>query len=214
MSFELAAVDPPDAGDLVRQVDFPSMQEGPLYRIMFPDSSTLAVDQREEIVQWYISGLEETLLRGKEKFQQIRMQDGTPIGFCGWMLDRAEQSEAQPVRPRRHNLLPETLDLQAWGQVSADLRAERERCLAGLQNVCRLTFMGVHPDHQRQGAGSLLMQWFCEQVDRSQRFAFVMASPAGIRLYEKFGFKTVGVVSSQKGHFTSMLRRPRGVFTT
>ena len=34
-----------------------------------------------------------------------------------------------------------------------------------------------------------------------------MASPAGVRLYGKFGFKDVGTVNTIHGTFTSMLRQ-------
>lgn len=52
----------------------------------------------------------------------------------------------------------------------------------------------------------MLMDWFCHSVDEKKLVAFVMSSPAGVRLYYKFGFKAVGVVETEHGNFTSMLR--------
>lgn len=66
--------------------------------------------------------------------------------------------------------------------------------------------MAVDPSYQRQGVGSTLMEMFCRIVDENALDAFVMSSPAGIRLYSKFGFKAVGVVETNQGNFTSMLR--------
>lgn len=66
--------------------------------------------------------------------------------------------------------------------------------------------MSVTPEYQRQGVGSTLMERFCRHVDENALDAFVMASPAGACLYSKFGFKAVGVVETEKGNFTSMLR--------
>ena len=66
--------------------------------------------------------------------------------------------------------------------------------------------MAVDPNYQRQGVGSLLMKVFCHRVDDDQLDAFVLSSPAGVRLYTKFGFKPVGVVETKCGNFTSMLR--------
>lgn len=37
-----------------------------------------------------------------------------------------------------------------------------------------------------------------------------MAAPAGVRLYTKFEFHTVCVVSTQEGQITGMVRSPRG----
>ncbi|KAI0530105.1 hypothetical protein GGR58DRAFT_508820 [Xylaria digitata] len=201
MTFELTAVDLADAADLVKQVDFPAMRDGPLYRLMFPDPSTLPGDQREAILQWYIAGLEEALMKEKQNFRQIRTQEGIPVGFCGWTLYGPHPSEARPVPPqlpRPQNPLPETLNFQAWHRASTDLRAERERALAGL----------------RSGLGSLLLQCLCGEFDRSQRFAYVLAAPAGVQLYTKFGFQTVGVVSTLGGPIMSMLRQPRGAQDT
>lgn len=57
-----------------------------------------------------------------------------------------------------------------------------------------ITFMAVDPDHQRQGVGSMLINMFCHYVDGIALDAFVMSSPAGVRLYSKFGFEAVGSV--------------------
>ncbi|KAJ6120162.1 hypothetical protein N7523_004442 [Penicillium sp. IBT 18751x] len=69
-----------------------------------------------------------------------------------------------------------------------------------------IIFMAVDPAHQRQGVGSTLLKMFCDFVDANALDVFVMSSPAGIRLYSKFGFKAVGVVETAEGSFTSMLR--------
>lgn len=66
--------------------------------------------------------------------------------------------------------------------------------------------MAVDPSHQRQGIGSALLEMFCRVVDEHALDAFVSSSPAGIRLYSKFGFKAVDVVETSQGTFTSMLR--------
>ena len=54
--------------------------------------------------------------------------------------------------------------------------------------------ISVDPAYQRQGVGSMLMQWGCEEVDRSERDVFVLVSLAVVRLYAKFDFKVVGEV--------------------
>ena len=40
---------------------------------------------------------------------------------------------------------------------------------------------------------------------------FLLASPAGIRLYEKFGFRALSSVEVKGDKFTSMLRTPDGI---
>lgn len=66
--------------------------------------------------------------------------------------------------------------------------------------------MAVDPSCQRQGVGSTLMEMLCRIVDENALDAFVLSSPAGTLLYSRFGFKAVGVVETNQGSFTSMLR--------
>jgi predicted acetyltransferase len=72
--------------------------------------------------------------------------------------------------------------------------------------------MSVNPDYQRQGVDSMLMQLVCDEADRNDLDAFVISSPAGVRLYAKFGFKEAGAVETIHGKCTSMLRKARSTF--
>lgn len=128
--------------------------------------------------------------------------------------------------------LPEALDVSAWLKVSAALKKERYRAIGQLGNVCRtlqlapalmivaanscvnmlycvgITIMSICPEYQRHGLGSTLMQHICEDIDRRDRYGYVLASPAGVSLYSKFGFEAVGQVDTPYGPITSMLRKP------
>ena len=229
MEVSIAAIDVLDAEDIVREINLPAMQHGPLYRLMFPPWADMTEAQQNEIIQWYAEGLRDALRRQTYNFIQICATDDTPLGFCGWAMEHGwhagiKQSTVQPGQGQR--LLPKTLDLAAWISVSKDLRRERERVLMGLDEVCResllqhklsstnrvlpgLTFMSVHPDHQRQGLGSKILEQVCSEIDRLGWPVFVMASPAGVQLYAKFGFDVVGRVETSEGAFTSMLRQSR-----
>ncbi|KAI5867563.1 acyl-CoA N-acyltransferase [Durotheca rogersii] len=213
MEATIATVQIPDAERIVRRIDLPAMQHGPLYRLMFPPWADMTEAQQTEIVQWYAEGLRDALRRQTDKFLQICATDGTPLGFCGWAMENRRHTVTKSGNPVQHaqgrRLVPETLELSAWLSISRDLRKERERVLIGLGEVCRLTFMSVHPDHQRQGLGSKMLERVCEEIDRLGWPAFVMASPAGVRLYAKFGFDIVGRVETSEGEFTSMLRQSR-----
>lgn len=115
------------------------------------------------------------------------------------------------------------LDMVAWLSVSNRLREERRRILQSYQgnSICRITSLdvltacspllgitslAVDPDYQRRGVGSMLIKMFCYYVDENALDAFVLSSPAGVRLYSKFCFRAVGVVETEQGTFTSMLR--------
>lgn len=72
--------------------------------------------------------------------------------------------------------------------------------------ITGLTMLSVDPRYQRQGIGSMLLKWGCEEADAHGRGSFLMASPAGMALYTKFGFKAVGDVHTSTGTFTSVFR--------
>lgn len=165
------------------------------------------------------------------------MPHQVPVGFCGWeIMDRTRQpAESSPntnpvaldesrengndsptntttktTAPKQRRSLPETLDFDGWIALSNNLRTERQRVLKDLTNVCRLTMLSVHPDFQKQGIGSLMMQRICEETDQSPgRSGYVLAAPEGVRLYLKFGFEIVGEVETPYGNIKSMLRKPR-----
>jgi predicted N-acetyltransferase YhbS len=51
----------------------------------------------------------------------------------------------------------------------------------------------VDPDHQRRGAGAMLVQWGLDLADKLQLPAFLEASDAGKKLYTILGFEPVHV---------------------
>lgn len=67
--------------------------------------------------------------------------------------------------------------------------------------------ISVNPLYQRKGVGSLLMQWGCDEIDRNSLESYILASPVGVQLYRRFGFKRVGEVCMHGAKFTSMLRK-------
>jgi predicted N-acetyltransferase YhbS len=65
----------------------------------------------------------------------------------------------------------------------------------------------VNPRYQGQGMGSMLLRWGCDMADTDGQDTFLIASPAGILLYLKFGFNTVREIWTKGGIFTSMFRK-------
>lgn len=61
--------------------------------------------------------------------------------------------------------------------------------------------MAVKPEFQRQGVASLLIKTGCEIADRYHIKMYVIASPAGLKVYEGQGFKLVETVSTDYSQF-------------
>jgi ribosomal protein S18 acetylase RimI-like enzyme len=52
-------------------------------------------------------------------------------------------------------------------------------------------WFAVDPELQGKGVGSMLLAYFCEQVDRTAEDAYVVTTEArNIKLYERYGFST------------------------
>jgi hypothetical protein len=144
MSITFSDVDVSDAENIARYVEVPAMQNGPLYRTMFPRSDTITENGREEIIRWYADMLEDAFRDRWESFLKGCFDDGTPVGFCGWTIMERNQpqvgaNDGQTNRgPKKATWLPEAIDVDGWTAVSKALRTERSRVLNDLDNVCRM----------------------------------------------------------------------------
>ena len=58
-----------------------------------------------------------------------------------------------------------------------------------------LRMMATHPEYWRKGAGRLAMQWGVDEADRQKVAVVMFASPLGKHLYERYGFRELGVVT-------------------
>ncbi|KAL2807738.1 hypothetical protein BJX63DRAFT_425153 [Aspergillus granulosus] len=201
MELSISPVETKDVDLLVRKVEFPAHQDNPLYRLMFPRSMEQRWEQREDEIRWTIDGLLETVHQEDETLYKACGEDGSPVGLIGWTTSPGAfakgmsrdcthggpvvKSGAREVAKLkiRNSFTPPSLDVTSQSVI---------RGCPG-NGVCRITFMAVDPNNQRQGVGSTLMKIFCDYVDDNALDAL-------------FGFKAVGIVKTKQGNFTSMLR--------
>ncbi|KAJ6024006.1 acyl-CoA N-acyltransferase [Penicillium herquei] len=203
MAFTLLEVESSDAESLVRECEFPAMQDNPLQLIMFPRSQP---ETWEAEIRWMINNLQDTLALERSTSRKVCTEDGIFVGFASWTIHNTGTPRTRSTGKKDMNTNPNTLDVKAWLEVSKMLRLERERVLQDRDNIWRLTVLAVNPLYQRQGAGSRLMRWACEEADRNHRDGFVLASPAAVKLYENFGFEKEGEVKFEKGIFQIVLK--------
>ena len=57
------------------------------------------------------------------------------------------------------------------------------------------------PEHQRRGAGTMLLQWGCEAADNNGVPVYLQASLAGYQTYKKCGFEEVYTIDLDLGDF-------------
>ena len=66
--------------------------------------------------------------------------------------------------------------------------------------------MAISPQYQQRGIGSAMMRHICWEVDQNGGCAYVLSSPVGALLYQKFGFEVVKEVETPHGPIISMFR--------
>jgi predicted N-acetyltransferase YhbS len=64
-----------------------------------------------------------------------------------------------------------------------------------LLNIIVLGYLAVHPDHQRQGVASLLIESGVRAAEKMGFDIFVSGTKAGRRVYHKAGFTLLGEVT-------------------
>ncbi|QDS68092.1 hypothetical protein FKW77_010070 [Venturia effusa] len=91
------------------------------------------------------------------------------------------------------------------------------RELLGTQPHVDLEVLVTHPDHHRRGAGSMLLQWGVDEMDKLGLIGYLEASAIGNPLYERFGFEGVRELNwdtrpyggTETDIHTVMIRQPK-----
>ena len=60
-----------------------------------------------------------------------------------------------------------------------------------------LGMLACHPDYQRRGAGEMLCRWGLDKAKAEHLAVTLFASPMGVRLYRRLGFRDVGSFRTQ-----------------
>lgn len=88
----------------------------------------------------------------------------------------------------------EESDPEMWNEVFSTMNANKREVL-GQRPYYVLETLVTLPQHERRGAGSMLVRWGCERADEAGVEAFLEASPTGAPLYARFGFQRVKEVA-------------------
>jgi ribosomal protein S18 acetylase RimI-like enzyme len=75
-----------------------------------------------------------------------------------------------------------------------------------------LMVLATHPDYQRRGAGTALLDWGKQKAKEEGLKLTLFSSPQGYKLYRKMGFEEVGVTHIQVDGEEELLDLPMMVF--
>ncbi|KAF5856145.1 hypothetical protein ETB97_007828 [Aspergillus alliaceus] len=122
------------------------------------------------------------------------------IAYGKWDLDPDACGERFPPWHTESNA-------ELCNQFFGGIECQRRNLMRGRKHYY-LDMLATNPDHQRQGAASLLVQWGCALADRTGAAIYIASSDQGAGLYRKFGFSLLdGLDDTPKG-VSPMVRAP------
>ncbi|KAE9365496.1 hypothetical protein N431DRAFT_387799 [Stipitochalara longipes BDJ] len=128
----------------------------------------------------------------------VDTETGKIISAAKWCIHKEPPPESATVSQKINFDWHPDADTNAWGEEIWDFLLQGQ--LARLKKdggCCIIEMLSTHPEHQRRGAGSMLMKWGTDIADSLGLKAFVQASRQGKEhLYQKFGFV------DNEGYFT------------
>ncbi|RMZ73901.1 acyl- N-acyltransferase [Pyrenophora seminiperda CCB06] len=119
--------------------------------------------------------------------------NGKMIACAKWRINEKERTEEEAAR-----MYPEPDEKDKENQALVDFYAYLVRVrkqYMGTKPFYFLHLLVTHPDHQRRGAGAMLIEWGTQRADVAQLPCFLESSPRGKPLYEKMGFEVAEVVT-------------------
>ncbi|PMD62255.1 uncharacterized protein K444DRAFT_524117 [Hyaloscypha bicolor E] len=134
----------------------------------------------KRMVDWWLGDPTATYMK------VIDSKTGKIISAAKWHIRKEPPTEVQKSQKLHFDWLPNE-DLNDWGEEvyhslsQGQLARSKDGC-------CIIDMLSTHPEHQRRGAGSMLVKWGTDIADNLGLKAFVQASRLGKHLYESHGF--------------------------
>ncbi|KAI0146926.1 hypothetical protein GGR57DRAFT_279270 [Xylariaceae sp. FL1272] len=147
----------------------------------------------------------------------VDTETGDVVSYSKW---RFTNSDAVGVLPQQSGLpegfvaspprTPEGLDDPFAIKFTDKCRAG-EAEFVGDRPCMELKLMGTLPSFERKGAGSLMLDWATKFADEKGLVCWVVASPKGLPLYQKYGFEAkkaivMPVIDGSMYTYTCMMR--------
>ncbi|TPX08704.1 uncharacterized protein E0L32_009893 [Thyridium curvatum] len=128
------------------------------------------------------------------------------VGFNMWDLPKGEWELDEETKEGFEERAKELVGVEAYERsikcVDMELFAKVKKLMEkmaievlgeeGKDDAYYLAFLCVDPAHHRKGIGKQLMQWGVDEAASQAKDAWLVGTPAGVRLYHTCGFETVG----------------------
>ncbi|KAL3469083.1 acyl-CoA N-acyltransferase [Aspergillus californicus] len=161
--------------------------------------------EKPTVRQFWIDGLNRDLHDPDVRIVAIVDTEitGSPIiAYANWVAPRTQTPKTQNTNVPLYPEDGDDLELAAF--FFPHLKAKRERNMAG-RTCWYLAALVCHESHQRRGAGGMLMRYGLDEANRMQADVYLEASPPGVPVYKKNGFRELDRVVVLDGEFTELL---------
>ncbi|KAJ6788771.1 hypothetical protein PWT90_03322 [Aphanocladium album] len=133
--------------------------------------------------------------------------DGKVVGFSMWEEPLREGHEGESMTK---GVVPcPTLDEEAYKQLRTVSEDATIAFLGkdGSKHMWYLDYLGVDPEHQRRGIGKMLLNWGLDKAREENRDTYLIATPAGLPLYQAVGFEDLGAFMLFDTPHNGMIKR-------
>ncbi|OKL55641.1 hypothetical protein UA08_09128 [Talaromyces atroroseus] len=197
MPFKLRRASPSDVEQLT-DVFFSGFRKDAVMASCFPE--------KPSVRRFWINGLMKALSDPSVHIVAVVDTDapGEPIvAYANWVSPTTtdtdtEQDQAQPLYPDDGD------DKELAEFFFPFLKEQRAKNMGG-RKCWYLAALVCHEDHQGKGAGGMLMRYGLKQADDMNADIYLEASPPGVPVYKRFGFKEIDRVVVLDGQFTELL---------
>ncbi|KAI8960218.1 hypothetical protein F5Y11DRAFT_272214 [Daldinia sp. FL1419] len=190
--------------------------DAPFVDAYFPNHDTPSGQARgsERLLAWKQSPEESTFLKATARDDR----DGREviIGLAVWtFMDEAPPADLAEAENDVTEVWPDERDREFMTRLWRDYVGPRSEVVksSGGKGVYVLELLAVHPDYQRLGAGTALVEWGTKAADERGLQAVVEGTPVARRLYEKCGLRTkIEEMSFDVGEEFADRKKPKLIF--
>ncbi|CZR59730.1 uncharacterized protein PAC_09624 [Phialocephala subalpina] len=129
---------------------------------------------------------------GRITFKAVDDASGKIVGFVTWIMPKEKVVVSQAGLGQKGIGLPDLpgVNMELWGEKVAGPRQFHDRDVDESKDM-HLSFFFVHPDYQRRGIGSKLLEWGKQKGDELGAKIWLTSTPQARVAYEKNGWKVV-----------------------
>ncbi|KAI4102254.1 MAG: hypothetical protein L6R37_004504 [Teloschistes peruensis] len=205
MVFEVVAAEPSDI-PAIASMHIAAFKEDPIMGHLMPKATYQ--DQYDYFANFYRKSFAEKQLTGSVFRKVVETETGKLVGFSKWKyaysLTPEQQAEKKKLDTKR--TYPEGTNVALYEQFFGELDNLRKKNCDEYKDYCKppsrhrfamapancytvLHLLIIDPAYQRKGLGTMLIRESLAAADRDNARAYVEASPKGLGLYKKYGWK-------------------------